>query len=86
MHSLLALLFDLIIQLLSVSELSHLRQPAYYKAFGQWEETNVLSLDSFLRVFGNQDTGAVFQNWLVGESQSKNRLIYWYWQLQAVKE
>lgn len=45
MHSLLALLFDLIIQLLSVSELSHLRQSAYYKAFGQWEETNVILLD-----------------------------------------
>lgn len=50
MHSLLALLFDLIIQLLSVSELSHLRQSAYYKAFGQWEETNVILLYSFLRV------------------------------------
>lgn len=34
-HSLLALLFDLIIQLLSVSELSHLCQSAYYKVFGQ---------------------------------------------------
>lgn len=45
MHSLLALLFDLIIQLLSVSELSHRRQSAYYKAFGQWEETNVILLD-----------------------------------------
>lgn len=45
MHSLLALLFDLIIHLLSVSELSHLCQSAYYKAFGQWEEINVISLD-----------------------------------------
>lgn len=50
MHSLLALLFDLIIQLLSVSELSHLRQSAYYKAFGQWEETNVILQDQFLWV------------------------------------
>lgn len=37
MHFLLALPFDLIIQLLGVSEWSHLWQSAYYKAFGQWE-------------------------------------------------